>query len=788
MSKKVKKNRSPAPLSVEELKTRLAHAREEGRSQQALELSKQLYAAAATPVHRDLLLTVYLERARQLRGQGQARDARTVLENVINLAHGEAAWLEQAAVELAAAGESWRALQLLEKLPESSERPRVLAHAADEALQRGAAGRNLLPEALRTQFDLVLKAFQQLEAGQDEAAREALQGIGLTSPFLEWKVLLRGLQAYYQNDDARALENWSRLKPERLPARLAAPLRFQIDPAFQAAQPPQTQTALRRQADRLQGDGLVAPLRNLQPALHGLKHNRYEEPDLSPAFRMVDQVLPSLKQQAPQLVPRLACCFYWAIIQHGQPRDIDRYRRLFGAPADDPELTRLTALALEQRHILEDAHAVWQEYEQTLANHPAFPGDLGRRARALIWCRLGRNAALYLDEDEDFDDSPFGRPPRRKPKQLSPSAEECYRRSLELAPDQLETHQALFQFYQSQDKPGAAEKAGKKLLEHFPEHVPTLEALGDLDMAKNRYADALTCYQRALKANPLDRRLRSKLGTAHAYHARGRAEQGDYEAARAEYQSALTLSEGADRWDLNCKWAACEFKAGETEKAEELLRQAQTGPRLAVAYQMLIEAIRFKLPRPIKARFDKEFAEALAEPATPAAAVATLRTAAQHKAAGVKYYGQKTHEKKAVTYLGKVANDAFSEQELREVCSALVDLEEKRQAQRYIKLGERRFKRSPYFPLLYVRSLLPTGRKKRLPPYWQVMHPLARAEELAQGLPADDEQKKLLDEIERLRELLGVQGFGGMFGPDIFGDLFGGADDGPDEDFWDDEG
>ena len=47
------------------------------------------------------------------------------------------------------------------------------------------------------------------------------------------------MTAYYQNDDARALDNWQRLDPKRVPARLAAPLRAVIDPAFRAAQSPQ---------------------------------------------------------------------------------------------------------------------------------------------------------------------------------------------------------------------------------------------------------------------------------------------------------------------------------------------------------------------------------------------------------------------------------------------------------------------------------------------------------------------------------------------------------------------
>ena len=39
-------------------------------------------------------------------------------------------------------------------------------------------------------------------SGDDDAAREQLQSIGLQSPFLEWKLMLRGLIAFAANDDA----------------------------------------------------------------------------------------------------------------------------------------------------------------------------------------------------------------------------------------------------------------------------------------------------------------------------------------------------------------------------------------------------------------------------------------------------------------------------------------------------------------------------------------------------------------------------------------------------------
>jgi tetratricopeptide (TPR) repeat protein len=777
------KHRSAPHLPPAALKGRVQKAMQEGRFQQALELGKQLYKQDPTPPNRELLQQIYLRRAQQLRQQGHTRDARTVLENALQLGATSPPWLEQLAEELAANGDTRRALDLLERVPGSSAYGRVLAPAADWAVQQGSAGRGQLPESLRAPFELVLKAFREAEAGQDDQARETLQGIGLQSPFLEWKLLLRGLLAYYHNDDVRALENWQRLSPERLPAKVAAPLRFQIDPAYRQAQPPETQVGLQKQADRLQTSGLVQPLRVVQALL--------ADPEALPqAFRQVESVLPALKQQAPHLVSRLAACFYWSIVTHGQPEDLTRYTRAFGVPADDSELNRLRALTLEHLFEMQEAHKYWQRFEESVASHPAsWPGEVGPRVRAMVWRRMGENAANVPDQDRIDMLPPFLRDHPSRPQPLVPSAEKCFQRSLELAPDELATHEALFHHYLHQDKKDKAEKAARQLLEHFPDHVHTLEELAALRSQQGDPAESLTLLQRALRQNPLDRDLRNKVSTAHVFMARAHAEAGRFDDARAEYQSALSSRVGKDESSVLCKWAACEFKAANPERAEELLQkaQAEAGNRLAVAFSVLIEVIRLKLPRKLKDRFNKDFNAGLAEPPTGQAAAALASTASVHRVAGVTYYAQKTHEKKVLSYLDKALKAEFTEDELEAVCAALLGLEALKLLRRYTVLGRRRFPRNPRFYLLEAESYFAQGPYNF--PAWEVQPLLKQAHDLALELPPNDKQKAMLELIEQRQQMLGVSNFilgGGMFN-DVFGGMYDDEYDDEYEDEFDDE-
>jgi tetratricopeptide (TPR) repeat protein len=749
-----KKHRQHSLLvaTPERMRERVERAIAEGRFQQALELAKQLYKQEPSAIHQDLLKRASLGRAAQLQQQGNERDAQTVLGNLLRLPGADATTLEQAALEFARCGAIEEALTALDRVPESSQRNQVLGLAGDWAVRQGARARDRLPEPLRESFDAVLAAFGHLEAGQYEPLREQLQGISLQSPFLEWKILIRGLAAYFQNDDARAVENWQRLDLNRLPARLAAPFRFQIDRSFRDAQPIETQNALRKQLERLQGSGLV-------PLLRGLQAVFADHQQLSRALRLAENVMPALRQHAPQLVPRLAACFFWAVADEGQPDDVLRYHRVFGQSPDDPDLFRLRALQFEKIGQLQEAHDAWKAYEQAVVQHPSTQSEASlSHLRALVWWRMGMNAATTPDQEQLRDLPPFLRDSPYRPRPLVPSAEQCFQRSLELNPKQLVSHQALFDHYLSRNDPQKAEQAARRLLDYFPGHVPTLEALADVLRRRDDPAGALALLERAVRLNPLDRALRSRMSTVHLYHARNLAEAGHFDQARSEYQAALTYADRGDEASVLAKWAACEFKAGAQERAEELLNQARTrvGGSLTLSLSMLIEAIRLKLPRGLKARYEREFKAGLAAPPTPEDMTGLADVLASYRAAGVKYYGHKAQAKKVAAYIEKGSHLPLSAHQLQKIAVDLTQLEAIKEARRFINRGQAQFPTDPWFYLLEAELYLVKGPLSS--PAWKVRPLLNRARSLALAMPAGEEQRKILEAISQREEMTRVGG------------------------------
>jgi tetratricopeptide (TPR) repeat protein len=757
----VSKSKSPRATSPPDLRGRVDRAIRDGKFQTGLDLARQLLRAEPTSENRARLCECYLGRARQLLDMGSSRDALVCLDVGLPQASGDPASLARFAEEFARCGEVRRALDLLGRLPEPRPPHRVLPLAADAALQRGT--RESLPEPLHADFDRVRNAFAKLHAAQDDAVRELIQGIGLSSPFLEWKVLLRGLLAYYQHDEARALENWSRLDTTRLPARLAAPLRLTIDRDFAAAQPPETQTLLRRQADRLTNDPVLAGLRRLQAALARSKGRPAE------VLREAEGLLPLLKERDPRLAARLARVLYWELLEQGRPDDVPRYIRVFGRPADDPEFARLSAMAIERDDgNVADAHHDWQRYEKALATLPGFTDVERRRARAMVWHRMAGNALRYAAATNRDLFLPFERPGR--PLTLNPNADKCLRRATELAPDWLEPHVSLVDFLERYGKPGEAINAAETLAERFPDHLPTLEKLARGHQENGDFDKSARMLERALAANPLNRLLRLELVHTRRRLGTRLAAEGEFAQARAAFEAARGLEPGAPHPLVDAAWAACEFKAGDAARAEELLSRATDGRDREAFLDgwVYAHAANLKLPKAVKDRFERPLKAALdAESQTPEQAAPLLNLFMLLEQENFDYHGAKTHRKKALAQIERTAGQPYTAPLVHQVGMSLMQLDAGRVLRKLAGKWSRDFPENPWPSFFLMESYL-AGSQDRWP-LWRVIPLAERAKALGEKMPPGPERDNLLMMIgRRLEQLRDLNPFDEIFQP--FGD------------------
>lgn len=739
-------------LSPKTLHDRIVRALQTGSTTKALELARQLERQQPNEANRSLLRDALIRHGLEQQQHGQFKNAAADFLAAAELG-GDATFRASLANRLAGCGKLTEAQALFKDQPDDPLRTaQILGHAADFAMQHGHSGRAVLPAELHAALTQTELAWGHVEAGRDEEARTALQAIGLQSPFLEWKVFLRGLLAMYAGENARALENWQRLDAKRLPSRLAAPLMYHLDPEFRKNVTAIPQATLHDHSVILFGSPLIRRLQEIRSAL--------TKDNLAPAFRLAEKLLPELKRDFPDLVPRLGACFTWAIIEQGMPEDLDRFLRVFGAPADDPTLHRVKALALETRELFRDAHKVWQAYLKELEHSREWTPEAGKRARALIWARMGQNALpaqrlrttrQRLNIFEMYQELQ-GKVP------LKPTPEECFRKSIELAPDRLEPYLALFAMHRKAKETAKARKAGQELLKRFPEHAATLEALGDLALEEHNVVNACNYFAGALKANPLERDLRLKLARTRQNLALELTRAKKYDEARAEYRQAQALWEGPQT-PLLCSWALLERKAGRAEDERALLEQASAEParRLAVPYLLMCEAVRAKLsPAERKILVEAFETELTRQPPTPLEILNLLQAAAAQREDRLEAItGQKTREKALLKFLDAIPFTSFDEPQTLQLCESLLALQARPPLLRCLKNAESRFPNSPAFLLLYVDYCLssrsPEGQ------VFTIRQVLEQARRLTESMPRGEGQQQILEEIQarqnRAREL-----------------------------------
>ncbi|MBI2807223.1 MAG: tetratricopeptide repeat protein [Planctomycetes bacterium] len=768
------------------LHERIARARQEGRTQQALDLTRQYYKLEQTEERRELLRQVTLERGRQLQTQGSTGDAVTVFNNALALG-GSPEFIAAVAQCLAQCGAATQALGVINSLQEPEQRLGVLHHVVDGAVAKGPAGRTGLPAEQQAPFDWIMQAFAHYEANRDDDARAALQNIGLQSPFLEWKLLLRGLLAHYGEDDARAIENWQRLDPTRLPYRVCAPLRAKIDPGFFNAQPVAIQQKLRAKMMQQQGVAFAPMLRELRELLN--------LESLARAFRKGEEIVRLLKRDFPDLLPRLGHCFFWAIVDNGEPEDIERFIRVFGFPHDDPQGFRLEALALESRGMWPEAHKAWQNFIRQIDEIPqAWPGDSTRRVQALIWQRMAENAGPFRKRRRHSGNPLFDLFAAHTGP-LKPSAEECLEQSIKLGPDRLEAYRDLFLLYRQAKKLPKAKKLGAELLKRFPDHAETLEALGELCLDTRDFKKALEYFEKAIQINPLDQTLRGDLARARRIFGVSLTIAKKFDDAREQYQQALKLSEGT-KTPILCQWAVAEIKAANPTRAEELiaLALAETDQRLACRYALVGESVRAKLSAKEKKQIAQKLKEALAQAPTPGEILVLLEAAAQQRLThDDTFHGQKTQEKTILKFLEGLRLHEFNEAQLERMCRGLQVLGARKPWFNCLQHARRQFLKSVFFRLSFVDYYL-MDSDARNPKTHLAREHLDDARRLIEQMPRGELQQQFMEEIKEKEKIITelnsrrpgmMDMFDNFFNSGGFGPMFGDEDE--DEDAFYDE-
>ncbi len=688
--------------------------------------------------------------------QGKVKSATDTLRMAEQFAVTNEPFRADVAVVLAKAGEFAKALQL-------ANIPRVLMHIADLCVRRNRA--EGAPAEIKAEFPILQQACLHYDAGRDEPAKESLQKFGLTSPFLQWKLLLRGLIAYSGNDAARAAENWQRLNPEFLPATLAAPLRATVDEAFRQSLPKDTLTSFQNQTENQFSGGVAAGLREIQ------KVTGRDQP-LTPVWKQVEALLPKLRASHPNLVPRLGNVLYHAIVVQGTPKDMEQYRRYFPHPPDDPQFCKLQALACETTDYPDAAIEHWQKYEAWLASNPSgWSPELLARARAIVLQRIGR-----LVEDMNIVDEAPAELKRAMRKMIGEddlktnfgNPDDYYRKSLDLSPDWPDPAYDLFDRLASQKRWPAAERVATDFLARRPDDLEMLDRLFEAHGAQRKRLERLAVAQKARTVNPLDDTLNRRVTIAYIAAIRQAMIDGDFGACDRLLEEVG--EEGAKQYSASFGSLRATLsrlrKQPDAVAAAEASAFAVPAGRMAAALLLVVDGTLAKLKPAQRKEAEARLKDVLAEPAPAPNQVNVLYTTWQLLAAeGFAYRGQPTHEKKIVAMVERSLKADGSEDDYETAVSLLMQAKQNKAALAMTPKLCTRFPKSPVFPFVLAQAMVIKGVNYRTET--RVRRLLIDAKRLA-AASAKPVHQQLLEAIEEVEKKV-APAFGGL------GSLFGGS-------------
>ncbi|MDQ5910331.1 MAG: hypothetical protein QG599_2427 [Pseudomonadota bacterium] len=505
----------PSRLRLEDLPTRELTTRGEAllaarNYKDAIDVYKLLLKREpqAEAGWRELLATVYLERAKQLADKAMHREAAIIWENLPGLCsqapHPElyVGWLLQTG-------------QYAKAMCAYAQHTAALAGAGDLEARLAAlmlAGQKEVLQALppdtplRRQLDLAQAALHAYSQGEAEAVvRECLQNIPIRSPYRDLRQTLSALLKL-ETDPAGAPALVERITPTSPYHDLAVIIRARTAP-----KPAQALLAL----DAIQRD-LAANLFGLEARQVKLLKEWLrlgEHPKDKILFDFITNNLALLDQEQA----RHACLALLAVYPKGQPT----YSRLF-EPLPMIEAYRLQALQCQREDDLSRALHHWQDYINELAKDKKDPDR-----RLMVALALRQMAQLAQHPGVNWGDTS--------------QARSYLEQSLPFDPDDRDTYLQLAALCKEAGEDKDYYQWVERAVKQFPDDPLVLMAAVATATTRKSYKKAAGFAERVLELDPINAKARQVLINLHLSHARKQIIAGKYVLAEKELNSASQL-------------------------------------------------------------------------------------------------------------------------------------------------------------------------------------------------------------------------------------------------------
>ncbi|MHB8861895.1 MAG: hypothetical protein ACYC6N_05790, partial [Pirellulaceae bacterium] len=488
MGGKRKWNRHSAP---DQLFERAQRELTKGNVKAALKDAKACFRAEASPRNRELLERAILGRTHQLQAMKLLDEASAVLDELVRLGPTTPEVSQQVARLRVLLGKSDAAAsQLLQ------EDPALLIQMVDQAvLDRRAA--KPCDAVVSAHLDQVRQALSAVEREEDEATAELLKDIPRHSPLSDWKLLVRGLSAFYQRDRQRCEQNWKRLDPTRPAWRIAQTLQVAAGEVRAEEVSVDLSASLRKLTLGLPADPATAPLRQLT--------NEWQQGNWKEFLRAYRTVRQRFAKTHAKLVESIVDLLWKRAVRDHDHELLNQVIAIGPAPSIDPRWNRARAFQIEQHFSpvgVPKLVKYWSAYAADLTEAESLPAGERPIAAALVYQHLARlliRNAVECDEAGPFLFADDDRAPY-----LRNEAARYYRKSIE-SYGHLETaYKELAQLHHDLEEPEKSAAVFQRLLKVIPDSFEAHLWLANYHLGQDLPDKAQPHVDAAVRLKPRD--------------------------------------------------------------------------------------------------------------------------------------------------------------------------------------------------------------------------------------------------------------------------------------------
>lgn len=361
-----------------------------------------------------------------------------------------------------------------------------------------------LPPKIFSDLDRIRAALKSVAGESWQKALDKIKPIGTRSIFASWKLFIKGLCAFYGQEDEKALTTFSKVPADSPAAVAAAPYQALLrNNPLQEAESKDTHLATGICV--VAGYGAVAA--DLARAEYLWTVKRFRDSHIH--LRRTIENFPVCSRGLTRSLTALYCnaCFDMP------PRPAQKYiehlvRSAFNRRADTAaQLWAQRSLALYSEDHEDSDAFIREQWEKFIALYESLNGD-SPRVRSLVYARLGALFSIEMPDDAPFSFFFFRR--RRKGPNLRKKemAQLCYQKSVDAAPAAIQPQLAQVVFFEKIGDASRVNRLLDKLIRQFPDEKEVLVKAGMRCSERKAFVKAMRYLDRALALDPMDKDLR----------------------------------------------------------------------------------------------------------------------------------------------------------------------------------------------------------------------------------------------------------------------------------------